>query len=168
MTYRALGFVVAACAFGIDQISKGIALATTSLQAGIEVFPFFNFVLVRNYGVSFGLFAGEAHWGALASIGIAMAIGLSIWMWRSQRKLQVIGIGLLIGGALGNVLDRFRHGAVIDFLGFRPVGSGWPAFNLADVAIVCGAGLLIIESLRSESRPQSGLGGPKNSETEEG
>ena len=165
MNNRALGFIVAGCAFGIDQISKGIALATTSLQAGIEVFPFFNLVLVRNDGVSFGLFAGAAHWGTLASIGIAMAIGLSIWLWRSQSLLQVIGIGLLIGGALGNVLDRFRHGAVIDFLGFRPVGSGWPAFNLADVAIVCGAGLLIYESLRSESRPQSGLDDPKKTET---
>ncbi len=158
MTHRALGFVVAACAFSADQITKAIALATTSLQAGIEVFPFFNFVLVRNYGVSFGLFAGASHWWVLASIGIAMSIGLSIWMWRSQSKLQVIGIGLLIGGALGNVLDRFRHGAVIDFLDFHAAGQHWPAFNLADVAIFCGAGLLVYEALRSERRSQSAAG----------
>lgn len=165
MTYRALGFVVAACVFGVDQISKGIALASASLDAGIEVSPFFNLVLVHNYGVSFGLFTGASHWWALASIGIAMTIGLSIWMWRSQSRLQALALGLLIGGALGNVSDRFRHGAVIDFLDFHVAGNHWPAFNFADVAIFCGAGLLVFLCLQSEIDPPSRSGNPKKGQT---
>jgi signal peptidase II len=158
MTYRTRGFVVAVCAFGIDQTSKGIVLATASLQAGIEVFPFFNLVLVHNHGVSFGLLSGFTPWWALASLSLVVVAILFVWLWQTHSGLLSIGLGLLIGGALANALDRIRHGAVIDFLDFHFAQYHWPAFNLADAAIVCGAGLLIIETLRSEQRPQSAAG----------
>ena len=153
MTNRKFGLIVAVSAFAIDQISKSIALASTSLQGGVEVYPIFNLVLVYNRGVSFGLFAGDAPWWILANIGLAMSAVLLVWMWREQGRLQVLALGLLIGGALANVLDRFRHGAVIDFLDFHVAGYHWPAFNLADVAVVSGASILVAATLLVQGGP---------------
>jgi len=104
--------------------------------------------MVWNRGVSFGLFGAAAPppW-LLAAIAFAIAVGLTVWLARLSDRMTVIGVGLLIGGALGNVADRLRFGAVADFLDFYWNARHWPAFNFADVAITTGVAILIIDSL---------------------
>ena len=93
------------------------------------------------------------HRVALFGAGIIVA-GLAVCLWRARSRLVGAALGLMIGGALGNVLDRARHGAVTDFLDFYLGAYHWPAFNLADVAVVSGAGLLLLDSIRAK-RPSS-------------
>lgn len=141
------GVVSAIMAFAVDQVSKALALSFPAVETGIPVLPVFDLVLVRNHGVSFGLLGGLAPWWSLALLNLAIVAGLVSWLWRSRNALVDVALGLLIGGALGNVLDRFRHGAVTDFLDFHVAGHHWPAFNLADVAVVCGSALLVLDCL---------------------
>ncbi len=139
-----VGLVCAIAAFTIDQATKAIALGFADrLMEGIEVLPIFNLVLTHNRGASLGLFSGLPWW-ALVVAGLAVVAFLSVWLWRTQVKLIGVALGLVIGGVLGNVLDRARHGAVPDFLDFHIGAYHWPTFNLADVAIVCGFGLLFV------------------------
>lgn len=100
-------------------------------------------VLTYNRAASFGLLSGLPWW-ALAFIALAVVVTLSVWLWRTDVRPVGAAIGLLIGGALGNVLDRTRWGAVTDFLDFHVGAYHWPAFNMADVAIVTGVGLLLL------------------------
>ena len=113
---------------------------------GIDVLPFFNWVVVWNQGVSFGMFSNDLDYGPyiLIALSIAITIGFLIWMFRTQDKIHHLGIALVIGGAIGNVFDRFRFGAVFDFLDFHALGFHWPAFNIADSAIVIGVFILMI------------------------
>ncbi len=116
----------------------------------INATSFFNLVMVWNRGASFGLLNDES--GAVSPyimIGIALVISavFLVWLWRTQSWMQGIALAFVIGGALGNVIDRARFGAVIDFLDFHIMGLHWPAFNVADSAIVIGIGLLIFYSL---------------------
>ena len=139
-----IGLACVAAAFAVDQATKAIALGFAGrLTEGIEVLPIFNLVLTHNRGASFGLLSGLPWW-ALVVFGLAVVAFLSVWLWRTQVKLVGAALGLVIGGALGNVLDRARRGAVPDFLDFHVGGYHWPTFNLADVAIVCGFGLLFV------------------------
>ena len=145
------GAACAIAAFVVDQTSKGLAIGFFSRPGeGSEVLPFFNVVLGRNRGVSFGLLAGLPWW-SLASLGLAAVTLLSVWLWRARTTLGVVAIGLIIGGALGNTADRIRWGAVTDFLDFHVGQYHWPAFNLADVAIVSGVGLLLLQQTKSQS-----------------
>lgn len=140
---QGVGIGYALAAFIVDQASKAIAISMgPRLEAGIEVLPVFNLVLVRNRGVSFGLLA-NLPWWALAITGLLAVTGLSVWLWRTDRKLDAAAIGLTIGGALGNITDRMRFGAVTDFLDFHVGMYHWPAFNFADVSIVSGLALLL-------------------------
>jgi len=155
MTYRKTGLVCLSLALLLDQGSKALALSISDLRHGIEILPVLNFVVVRNDGVSFGLFSGGvAPWWTLAALGGAIAAVLSVWLWRAQTKLLAAALGLIVGGALGNIIDRVRHGAVTDFLDFHAAGYHWPAFNFADTAIFCGVGFLLLDSWRSN--PTSG------------
>lgn len=115
----------------------------------MEVLPVLNLILIRNDGVSFGMLGGLAPWWALVLLALAVIAWLSVWLWRSQGRLLSVALGLIIGGALGNVVDRIRFQAVTDFLDFHLATYHWPAFNLADVAVVCGATLLVWDSLRA-------------------
>jgi len=117
------------------------------------VTSFFNIVMVWNQGVSFGMFSNNSDYGpiALSALSIVIAIIFAVWMLRSQSKLQCLAIGFVIAGALGNVIDRLRFGAVIDFLDFHAFGYHWPAFNVADSGICIGVFLLIIQSLFFET-----------------
>lgn len=142
MTPRAKGLGAAALAFAVDQSSKSLALR--SLEDGIEVLPVFNLVLVRNEGMSFGMLGGLAPWWSLTLIALGILAVLSAWLWRTPSSLIGAALGLVIGGALGNVLDRLRHGAVTDFIDLHLRGYHWPAFNLADVAVVCGVAILLL------------------------
>jgi signal peptidase II len=141
-----LGCAVAALVF--DQASKALALAfATPLSVGVEILPVFNLVLVFNRGASFGSFSAVPWW-ALSLAGLAVIAVLATWLWRTLNRWVGAGLGLVIGGALGNVLDRVRQGAVTDFLDFHWGAYHWPAFNLADVAIVGGVLLFLIGERR--------------------
>ena len=120
----------------------------------IPITTFFNLVLGRNTGVSFGLLGDAPPWLLMVS-GLAIAVGLVIWMSRTESQLTTIGLGLIIGGAMGNILDRLLLGGVIDFLDFYVGQWHWPSFNMADVGIVCGAGLLLLEGSPSEKKAES-------------
>lgn len=129
----------------------------------IEIAPFFNLTLGFNPGVSFGMFQSLflERPLVLASINMAMVAGLLVWAMRTGRKADAVSLGLIAGGAAGNVLDRVRRGAVTDFLDFHLGGWHWPAFNMADLAITVGVALLLLESLwpiRSPRRLQEPSG----------
>jgi signal peptidase II len=117
---------------------------------------FFRLVTVWNRGVSFGLMSHEGvvpPW-ALSGVAILVCIGLFIWLRRTDRPFTAWGIGLVMGGAIGNVIDRARWGAVFDFADFYVGQWHWPAFNVADSAIVVGVGLMLLDSLiREKSTP---------------
>ena len=147
MTWSAqkVGSACALAAYIVDQLSKGAARAFYSrLEEGIEILPVFNLVLTRNRGVSFG-FLTWLPWWVLAFLGLAVVTVLSVYLWRTRTRLSGAAIGFIIGGALGNIADRIRWGAVTDFLDFHIGDHHWPAFNFADLAIVCGVGLLLLE-----------------------
>lgn len=142
------GAVVAAAVLALDQASKWAALTLLEPGRPVTVLPFFDLVLVWNRGVSFGLFAGLGAAAPWLLVLVAFAVGgFLIWWFRRERAaLTRFAIALVLGGALGNVVDRVRHGAVVDFLDFHVGDWHWPAFNLADTAVVCGAALLVLES----------------------
>lgn len=115
----------------------------------IEITSFFNVVMVWNRGVSFGLMNSGTtiHLWLLPLLAIAIAGGLSVWLAHTDRLRITFSLGLIIGGAMGNLIDRLRFGAVIDFLDFHLYGWHWPAFNVADAAISIGVVVLIADSL---------------------
>ena len=123
----------------------------------IPMTPFFNLVLTWNNGVSFGLFNNNNELNALilSVLAIAIVIFLILWLRKAENKRMAIGLGLIIGGALGNVIDRGIHGAVVDFLDFYVNSYHWPAFNVADSCITIGAVILIFDSLFSPKPEQA-------------
>lgn len=135
-----------------DQASKIWVLGI--LDAPIAITPFFNLVLVFNHGVTFGLFAQSEQAGVWLLVGLAGLICLYLlWLWRqSQNRFEIMILMTVIGGAIGNVIDRIRLGGVVDFLDFHLAGYHWPAFNLADTAIVVGIGCYVIVQLKSGKR----------------
>jgi len=137
----------------VDQASKlAVLRAYTPASWPIEVTPFFNLVLVWNRGVSFGLLGdgdGAFQRWALVGVAVAVALVLAVWLARGVADAwQRWSFRLIIAGALGNALDRVFHGAVVDFLDFHYAGWHWPAFNVADSAVVVGAVLLVADGLR--------------------
>ena len=144
------GFALAGAVIALDQITKWLILdAFLPDPAPVEVLPFFNLVLTWNPGVSFGMFGGLGDLGPWILTGFAVVIAavMGRWMVKTDGIWTALGLSLLIGGALGNVVDRVRFGAVVDFLDFHVSGYHWPAFNVADSAITVGAAVLIIEAL---------------------
>lgn len=119
----------------------------------IPITDFFNLVLGYNTGVSFGVLGGTnlPPWG-LSLVAITIAAGLIVWLSYAESRLVATALGLLTGGALANGIDRLIQGAVTDFLDFHLAGWHWPAFNMADVGVVCGAGLLVVDSLLHPTR----------------
>jgi len=152
-TARLIGALCTAAALAADQISKAIVVANWSVLAdGIPVFPGFKLVYLRNDGVTFGLLGGVPWW-ALSALALGIVAWLTILLMRAQSRLEAVSCGLIIGGALGNVADRLRFGAVTDFLDFYAGGWHWPAFNLSDVAVVSGVALLLVSEYRASRRP---------------
>lgn len=148
-----IGLASAVTVLALDQASKG--LARTQLAAEVvEIGPFLNLRLGFNTGVTFGLLADGGALGrwALVAATSAVVVWLLVWMWREARISVVVPLGLIIGGALGNILDRLRQGAVTDFIDLHVGAASWPTFNLADSAIVTGVGLLLLASLRGSGR----------------
>ena len=151
----ARGLLVSAAVLALDQFTKWLILTKIMVPPrAIPVTPFFDLVLGWNTGISFGLFSNSpeaARWVFIA-IGLAITAVLVVWMARSRGPFLVLAIGLIIGGALGNILDRARFGAVVDFLYFHYRDYGFPAFNIADSAISIGVALILIDSLFLERR----------------
>ena len=115
----------------------------------VDIWPFFNVVMVWNRGVTFGLLDDTPFWGQWAFIGLSLAIVaiLLLWLHRSKTRWQAAALGLIIGGALGNVIDRVHYGAVADFLDFHVGSYHWPAFNIADSAITLGVAMMFFDAL---------------------
>ena len=168
---RWTGASVALVTFLLDQAVKlyflyGLGFAGRVPGEAIRVGPFFNLVMVWNRGVSFGLFPADslASRAFLLVFSGAIVLGLAFWLSKLRTLtegtglLSGLGIGLVIGGALGNMLDRLRYGAVADFFHLHAFGYDWYVFNVADAAIVAGVGLLLYESLLGRERPGPGRG----------
>ena len=157
------GLWFAALIVAADQLSKWWILAgVMNPPTVIPVTPFFNIVLVWNRGVSFGILNQESAWlpWLLSALALAISAALFAWLVRADGRRLAAGLGLVIGGALGNVVDRLRFGAVVDFLDVHGWGYHWPAFNVADAAITVGVGLLLIDSLIA-GRDGRKVGAPK-------
>jgi signal peptidase II len=150
-TPQKLGVGLALAVIAVDQVSKLWLYERLTATAGgmIEVLPFFNLVMVRNYGVSFGLFNNGSTAGSWMFVALALAIVAVLvrWLLRASRTTPAVALGLVIGGAIGNVIDRLRMGSVFDFLDVHVMGWHWPAFNIADSGITVGVALLFIDSL---------------------
>jgi signal peptidase II len=149
----ARGLSIAVVVALLDQASKlwilSVMLPRPPGEQVVVLAPFFNLVLVWNRGVSFGMFSNESPMNAVLLTLVAAAIvgGLLVWLKRTRDGFLATAIGLVIGGAIGNVVDRLRFGAVVDFLDVHAAGWHWPAFNVADSAICVGVGLMVIDSL---------------------
>ncbi len=151
MRTRALGIVAAALALALDQGFKRWAIFDFNIgsRQPLHLTSFFDLVLAWNPGISYSLFpanSDRARYGLLVLALVATAI-LSIWLWRTRHMLTGLALGLLVGGALGNAIDRYTYGAVADFFFFHVGAFSWYVFNLADVAIAMGVALLLFESL---------------------
>lgn len=145
------GLAIALFTLLLDQLSKNWVTLEYGLQTRFigEVTSFFNLVLVWNRGVSFGMFSDHPEYMPWVLTAVALGIiGILIrWLMQTDRMIGIAALGMVIGGALGNVIDRLRFGAVVDFLDFHVAGYHWPAFNIADAAIFCGVMLLLLETI---------------------
>jgi signal peptidase II len=154
------GLLVALVVLVLDQLTKWWILsvfgALPPAERGRSFTDFFNLVLVWNRGVSFGLFNNDAGVNAIvfSALAAVIVVALVVWLTRIQAPILAAAIGLVIGGAIGNVIDRLRLGAVVDFLDFHVGLWHWPAFNVADSAICIGVGLILLDGLlpRRETR----------------
>ena len=174
-----IGLAVAAAVVVVDQLAKWWAIATLAADPAlveaasafnpvmcapdaafsgrvVEVASVFNLVMVWNCGISFGMLGGAAlpPW-LLAGFAALVTAGLTVWLARARALAPAVGIGLVIGGAIGNIIDRLRFGAVADFLDFHLGAYHWPAFNAADAAISAGVAVLIIDSLLNRGERNS-------------
>lgn len=151
-----LGLGVALATLLLDQASKWAVLGPLRLTDGrrLALAPFTDFVLVWNTGISYGLLRSDGTAGriVLTLIAVAATVFLLRWLARERRPLNAAALGLLIGGAIGNGIDRIVHGAVVDFVLLHFGGFEWYVFNLADAAIVIGVALLLLGGLLGAER----------------
>ena len=145
-----LGLILAFGVLVLDQVSKWwIVTEVMTPPRLIPVFPSFNLVMGWNRGISFGMFDSVSPFNQWLLIGLALVVVsvLLVWLKRADSRLISVAIGMIVGGALGNVIDRIHYGAVADFLDFYIGDFHWPAFNVADTGITVGAVVLVLESL---------------------
>lgn len=154
MTARDWGLASAALALALDQGSKLFLLYVLDfVEKGADykfvVLPFFNLVMAWNPGISYGLFPAHGPFGTaiLAVFALVAVSALTWWLWGAQRKIHAIGLGLVIGGALGNLIDRLIYQKVADFFHFHIRGFDWYVFNVADCAITVGVVALLYDAL---------------------
>lgn len=142
-----LGLLVALIVLVFDQATK-LALLSTDIRLTYPwpVLPFLDLTVVWNRGISYGLFQQDGEWGrwGLTGFKLAAAVFLAFWLRKSAGLVEALGIGLIIGGAIGNAVDRILHGAVFDFVHFHVGTFSWYVFNVADAAIVIGVGLMLL------------------------
>lgn len=145
-----LGFALAGLTVALDRVTKVWALdALFEPPTRITVLEVLNLVPVWNRGVSFGLLSSDSPWGPwlLGGFALAVAGALVIWLLRAENRILGSGLGLVIGGAVGNAIDRALYGAVVDFVDAHWGDLHWPAFNIADAAITLGVGFLLLDAL---------------------
>lgn len=161
MSLRAAGLLFALVLLVLDQLSKWWVLEVLRLPELrslplLEAGPFgLDLTMVWNRGVTFGMFSGEGAWNhvILALLAMAVAAFLLRWLWKAENMWAALALGAVIGGAVGNVIDRFRFGAVVDFVDAHAWGWHWYVFNIADAGIVCGVAVLVADALiRPEGR----------------
>lgn len=145
------GLILAALVLVLDQVTKWWVLEVIDLDriGQIVVAPFLNLTMVWNRGVTFGLLGSDLWFKPLLLGGLALVIAALLlrWLARAESWRIAWGLGLVLGGAVGNVIDRARFGAVVDFVHLHAAGYHWYVFNLADSAIVSGVGLLLLDAL---------------------
>ena len=162
---RTLGFALAALIFGLDQLVKFIVSVPLDLKAvgQIELLPFFNLTWVENYGVSLGLLTADSaveRW-LLTALTAAIATAVAVWMWRERNRQDVVGLGLVLGGALGNIVDRVRFGHVVDYADLHftlPSGGDFRpflVFNVADAAITIGVLIILFRAVLTRDPPKA-------------
>jgi signal peptidase II len=151
-----IAYGAALIAIALDQASKYWVVNVLDLPDRFQyhLSQIFNLTMVWNDGVSYGLLKAQGGLGrwALALFSFAVAVGLAVWIWRSLRVLPAVGVGLIMGGAIGNALDRVRIGRVVDFLDFSGTHFFPWVFNVADSSITVGVVLLLLDSLSSDRR----------------
>ena len=159
MRKSALGFGVAAVVFLLEQVTKWIVLGPLDLRDTllIRILPFFDLRYTENHGISLGLFQATSdtmRW-VLVVLTSLIAIGVGYWITREDKKGDQIALGMVFGGALGNILDRVRHGYVVDFADLH-FGSFRPffIFNVADAAISIGVAILLLRAFLVKDRPK--------------
>jgi signal peptidase II len=152
--------LIALGVFVLDQLTKAAIAASIPLQDFYTVIPgFFRLTHVQNTGAAFGIFAESASQlktGALIGLSAVSLVVVVMLLWRQNlvSKRTGIGLALILGGASGNLFDRMLHGSVVDFLMFYYQSYQWPSFNVADSAIVIGAGLLVLDMFRTKPVPR--------------
>ena len=157
-TWRPLGFATAAILFVADQLVKWLVTFPLALneKGVIELLPIFDLRWVENRGVSMGFLHADTPMGRwlLVALTAAIAIGVTIWLWREKSRPDAVALGLVLGGALGNIVDRMRLGYVVDFADLH-FGEVHPflVFNVADAAITIGVLLLVLRALLTREQP---------------
>ena len=160
-SHRALGFSIAAGVFILDQLTKYIVTYPLRLRERgvVELLDFFDLRWVENYGVSMGFLTADTDLGRwlLVAMTAAISIGVVIWMWRERRREDAIALSLVLGGALGNIVDRIRYGYVVDFADLH-FGEWRPflIFNVGDAAITIGVLLLLVRALLTREKKAPG------------
>jgi signal peptidase II len=143
----------------LDQVTKWLMVSWLSLYETVAVMPYFNLTMAHNHGAAFSFLAQAGGWQRWFFIALAIVISIVLLVWLAKlkpyAKLEAISLSLILGGAIGNVIDRIHYGYVIDFLDIYIGTSHWPAFNVADSAICVGAVLLILDSFKSEPESQT-------------
>lgn len=158
---RLIGVLIAAVVFAADQVVKDVVVMRGMVERGIghvDLLPFFDLTFTRNFGVSLGLFTAgspEERWGLVGMTSL-IATFVLVWMLRERKLGDIAALGLVLGGAAGNILDRFKVGYVIDYADFH-IGSWRPflIFNLADAAITVGVLIILARSLFSGDKPEA-------------
>lgn len=153
---RAIGLLTAFATLALDQANKLWLIFGYDIAAHqpVRLTPFFDVVFLKNPGISYSLLTTNSAFGrwALLAIALVATACLALWLWRTRLALTGFGLGLIIGGALGNAADRLAYGYVADFYHFHVGSFSWYVFNLADVAICAGVGLLVFEGLTEKQR----------------
>ncbi len=147
-----LGFVLAVWVFALDQISKFWILKVANLdeRPPIQITPFLDLLMAWNEGVSYGLLTTRLQ-PVLVLVSLLICAVLLMWLARATAAIAAAALGLIIGGAIGNALDRLLHGAVADFVHLHWGSWSWYVFNVADIAIVAGVLLLVYDGFRSKA-----------------
>ncbi len=155
--HLALWYGVALVVLLLDQLTKVWASASLVYAQPVPVMPFFNLTLLHNTGAAFSFLSDAGGWQQWFFAGVAVLVSLviMIWIWRlpAGDRWQSASLALILGGAIGNLWDRLAYGYVVDFLDFYVGSYHWPAFNIADSAIVVGAGIMIWLSFRHVDEP---------------
>jgi len=149
---------LSALVVALDQASKQVIMASMSLYDSLPVVPFLRLTYVHNTGAAFSFLSDAGGWQRWLFAGLAIFIGsvIGVWLGRLERrqKLLAVSLALILGGAVGNLIDRLVYGFVIDFIDVYYQSWHWPAFNIADMAISIGVALMLLDSLRDGRREE--------------